>query len=97
MSTPHRARSSTPTHQHPHTFCVCWRGGEGRVRVRFILKQLTMMQFSPYQPGIIIGLLLSDDSLTIPAKRSKNVRVRFKQYADHASYVLFVFNILSHY
>ena len=67
------------------------------IRVIFILKQLAMVQFSPYQRGVIIGLLLSDDWLTIPTKRNKNVRVRFKQSADHASYVLFVFKILSQY
>ena len=40
--------------------------------------------------------MLSDGWITF-SKHSKNARIGFKQYADHASYVLFVFNLLSHY
>jgi hypothetical protein len=66
------------------------------VGVRFSHKQLGMVHFAPYQYGIITGLILSDGWITF-SKHSKNARIGFKQSADRASYVLFVFNLLSHY
>jgi len=56
-----------------------------------------MLILPPYQMGVIIGLILSDGWLTIPVKTRKNARLGFKQSLAHASYLWFVFNILSHY
>lgn len=56
-----------------------------------------MVQLALYQYGVIIGLMLSDGWITFSSKHSKNARIGFKQSVDRASYVLFVFNILSHY
>lgn len=67
------------------------------VEARFTLKQSAMVQLAPYQYGVIIGLMLSDGWITLSTKYSKNARIGFKQSADHASYVWFVFNLLSHY
>jgi len=55
-----------------------------------------MVQLAPYQYGVIIGLILSDGWITL-ASKGKNARMGFKRSADRASYVLFVFNLLSHY
>lgn len=63
----------------------------------FTFKELAIVKLAPYQLGVIIGLVLSDGWITFPSKYSKNARIGFKQYADQASYVFFVFNILSHY
>lgn len=67
------------------------------IGVRFTLKESGMVQLAPYQYDVIIGLMLSDGWITFSSKYSKNARIGFKQSADHASYVLFVFNLLSHY
>ena len=56
-----------------------------------------MVQLAPYQYGVIIGLLLSDGWISLSSKYSKNARIGFKQSADRASYVWYVFNLLSHY
>lgn len=64
---------------------------------KFTLKQLRMVKLASYQHSVIIGLLLSDGWLVFGGARSKNVRLGFKQSANHVSYILFVFNILSHY
>ena len=64
---------------------------------KLTLKQLAMVQLAPYQYSVIIGLMLSDGWITFGSKTSKNARLGFKQSANHASYVFFVFNILSHY
>jgi LAGLIDADG DNA endonuclease family len=80
---------------------------------KFTLNELKMVKLAPYQQSVIIpcagknpsaarwaatlGLLLSDGWLIFGGARSKNVRLGFKQSADRASYILFVFNILSHY
>ncbi len=56
-----------------------------------------MVQLAPYQYGVIKGLMLSDGWITLSTKYSKNARIGFKQSVDHASYVWFVFNLLSHY
>jgi len=55
------------------------------------------VQLAPYQYSVIIGLLLSDGWVTFASKTSKNARLGFKQSLDKYAYVLFVFNILSHY
>jgi hypothetical protein len=56
-----------------------------------------MVKLVPYTRDIIIGLLLSDGWLTFTSKTNKNARLGFQQSLAHASYVLFVFNKLSHY
>ena len=56
------------------------------------------MQLAPYQYSVIIGLLLSDGCLIFSSKaHKKNALLGFKQSLAHSQYVLFVFNILSHY
>lgn len=67
------------------------------VGVRFTTKQLGMVQLAPYQFSVIVGLILSDGWLTFASKTNKNARVGFKQSVDSGAYVLFVFNLLSHY
>ena len=56
------------------------------------------MQLAPYQYSVIIGLLLSDGWLIFASKtHKKKARLGFKQSLAHSQYVVFVFNILSHY
>jgi hypothetical protein len=64
---------------------------------RFTKQESNMIKLPYYQKSIIIGLLLSDGWLTIASKTTKNARLGFKQSLDRASYVWFVFNLLSHY
>ena len=58
--------------------------------------QLAMVRLAPYQKSVIIGLILSDGWLRFTS-RSTNALLGFKQSLAHSEYVLFVFNILSHY
>jgi len=55
------------------------------------------MKLAPYQYSVVIGLLLSDGWLSFASKTNKNAWLGFHQSLDHSVYVLFVFNILSHY
>jgi len=64
---------------------------------RFTKQVSNMIILAPYQYSVIIGLLLSDGWLILASKTNKNARLGLKQSLDHASYVWFVFNILSHY
>jgi len=64
---------------------------------RFKKQVSNMIKLAPYQYNVIIGLLLSDGWLILASKTSKNARLGFKQSLEHSEYVLFVFNILSHY
>lgn len=56
-----------------------------------------MIKLAPTPYSIIVGLLLSDGWLTLSTDKSLNARLGFKQSLDKCSYVLFVFNQLSHY
>jgi hypothetical protein len=56
-----------------------------------------MVRLASYQYNVVIGLLLSDGWLTFASKTHKNARLGFKQSLSHSVYILFVFNILSHY
>jgi hypothetical protein len=56
-----------------------------------------MVKLAPFQYNVVIGLLLSDGWLNFSSKTSKNARLGFKQSLYKTSYVLFVFNTLSHY
>ena len=56
-----------------------------------------MIRIPPFQYSVIIGLLLSDGWLYVSNNRSKNYRLGFKQKLTQSEYVLFVFNLLSHY
>ena len=56
-----------------------------------------MVKLPPFQHSVIIGLLLSDGWLTFGSSLHKNARLGFKQSLSNSEYVLFVFNILSHY
>lgn len=56
-----------------------------------------MIKLPSFQRSVIIGLLLSDGWLTIASSTHKNARLGFKQSLARSSYVLFVFNFLSHY
>jgi hypothetical protein len=70
---------------------------ESTVGEKFTREQLAMVQLAPYQNSVIVGLVLSDGWLRFASVRSKNALLGFKQAADRASYVWFVFNLLSHY
>jgi LAGLIDADG DNA endonuclease family len=67
------------------------------VGIKFNRTQLAMVKLASYQYSVIIGLLLSDGWLTIASKTSKNARLGFQQSLAKVRYILFVFNILSHY
>ena len=56
-----------------------------------------MVRLAPYPRDVIVGLLLSDGWLSFASKTNKNARLGFKQSISSSEYVLFVFNILSHY
>lgn len=64
---------------------------------KFSKKELAMVKLTPYTRDVIVGLLLSDGWLTFAASRSVSARLGFKQSLSNSEYVLFVFNILSHY
>jgi len=70
---------------------------QSTVGVKFSRTQLAMVQLAPYQYSVVIGLLLSDGWLIIASKTHKNARLGLKESLDHSQYVLFLFNILSHY
>lgn len=66
--------------------------------IKFISRQRDMISFPPFQHGVIIGLILSDGWLQLQSKqRCINSQLYFKQSLERSKYVLFVFNILSHY
>lgn len=46
---------------------------------------------------LLLDYWLSDGGLIFGNARSKNARLEFQQSLAHVSYILFVFNILSHY
>lgn len=56
-----------------------------------------MVKLAPYQQSVIIGLLLSDGWLTSENKKHKNAALGFEQSLAKVRYILFVFNLLSHY
>lgn len=56
-----------------------------------------MIKLAPTQYSVIIGVLLSDGWLTLSTEKSLNARLGLKQSLAQSSYVLFVFNLLSHY
>ena len=64
---------------------------------KFTLKQLALVELAPYQHSVIVGLILSDGWLIFGSNTSKNARLGFKQSLSNSEYLLFVFNILSHY
>lgn len=67
--------------------------GEGRfTKVVRDMIRLPALQFS-----ILVGLLLSDGWLSIATSTSLNARLGFKQSLAKSEYLLFVFNLLSHY
>jgi len=58
--------------------------------------QSSMVNFTPYVQGVVLGLVLSDGNLGI-SNGSKNARLGFKQSLEKSKYFWFVFNTLSHY
>ena len=64
---------------------------------RFTKQVRNMIELPPYQKSVIIGLLLSDGWLRFASKTNNNAHLGFQQSLTHSAYVLFVFNILSHY
>ena len=64
---------------------------------KFTKQVSNMIVLAPYQYSVVIGLLLSDGWLIFASKTNKNARLGFKQSLSHSVYILFVFNILSHY
>lgn len=71
--------------------------GSGVGRGRLTKVERSMIKLAPFQFSVIIGLLLSDGWLTLASEKSLNARLGFKQSLAQSTYVLFVFNILSHY
>jgi len=67
------------------------------VGIKLKKEQLAIVQLASFQKSVIIGLVLSDGWLRFASSRSKNALLGFKQSLDHSQYILFVFNILSHY
>jgi hypothetical protein len=64
---------------------------------RYTKQVSNIIILAPYQYSVIVGLLLSDGWIIFGSKTSKNARLGFKQSLDKSAYILFVFNILSHY
>lgn len=61
-------------------------------------KQVTkLIKLPPFQLGVVIGLILSDCSLTIKKPGGKNAQLGFGQSTAHSGYLWFVFFILSPY
>lgn len=55
-----------------------------------------MIKLSNLQLGIIVGILLSEDSLAF-SNIGINYSLLFKQSLSKSNFVLFVFSLLSHY
>lgn len=64
---------------------------------RFTKQISNMIQFPTDKKSVIIGLLLSDGWINIGSINSKNARLGFSQSLANSGYLLFVFNLLSHY
>ena len=56
-----------------------------------------LIKIPPFHYSVMVGLLLSDGWLIFSSSKNKNARLGFKQSLDRSTYVLHVFNILSHY
>lgn len=56
-----------------------------------------MVKFPPYERSVIVGLVLSDGWLRLPAVRSKNALLGFLQSGTNGKYFLEVFWSISHY
>ena len=64
---------------------------------RLTKVERSMIKLAPFQRSVILGLLLSDGWLIFSSAKNLNARLGFKQSLAQATYVLFVFNLLSHY
>lgn len=64
---------------------------------RLTKVERNMIKLAPTQYSVVVGVLLSDGWLTLSTEKSLNVRLGLKQSLAKSSYVLFVFNLLSHY
>lgn len=64
---------------------------------KFSKNELDMLKLPPYERSVIIGLVLSDGWLRLPAVRSKNALLGFLQSGGNAKYFFFVFFSISHY
>ena len=60
-------------------------------------QEKEMINIPQHQYSIIVGLLLSDGWLIIPSSTHLYPRLGLTQSLIHFSYVLYVFNNLSHY
>lgn len=70
---------------------------ESTVGKIFSRKELAMIQLPSYQYSVVVGLILSDGWLRLPAARSKIALLGFLQSGAHGNYFWFVFWSLSHY
>jgi len=64
---------------------------------RFSVQISNMVVLHPYLYSVVVGLLLSDGVIIYASSTHKNARLVFKQSLANSKYVLFVFNLLSHY
>lgn len=64
---------------------------------KFTKIQREMIKFPSFQYSVIIGIILSDGSLSLSNNKSKNARLRLKQSYSHKEYLWFTFLILNHY
>jgi len=64
---------------------------------RFSPQISNMIKLAPYQYSVCIGLILSDAWVEFAESYSKSARLGLKQSMGHCGYLMFVFNLLSHY
>lgn len=94
----YRKKALQPTVSAEKNNIVVWGTNlQSTVGERFSHKELAIIRLTSYTKSVIVGLILSDGWLTFASITHKNIRLGFKQSADRVAYVLFVFNLLSHY
>lgn len=64
---------------------------------RFSNEINNMIKLSPYAHSVCVGIILSDAWIEFAQSHSINARLGFKQSISHSDYLMFVFNLLSHY
>lgn len=64
---------------------------------RFTKAVSEMIQLTPYNKSVVVGLVLSDGWITSSTKSNKNSRLGIQQSLSHSRYLWFVFFLLSHY
>jgi hypothetical protein len=79
------------------TAVVLWGSNlSSTVGLRFTDKLRNIVFFPSFVYSVIVGLILSDGHLQ-KGKLNKNARLAFGQSVKHASFAIWIFNILAHY